>query len=189
MKLTKEKLLELVQEVLYPLEVDGGIMRGTHELYKDALEHVGERVWVHTERTQRNRKFNGMIGVYKAGNSNNRVGSPYFKTNAIALKDCVFQVSGGKAIDSIQTTGKRTLVAGAVGDIVNISEEQYNPALGIPKQPFIEISFNPMVGHFYALNDPEQKRLVECALLYFTASEDGKWTMSAMGLKYETNKK
>jgi hypothetical protein len=189
MQLTKEKLLELVQEVLYPLEREGGKMKGTHKDYKDALEHVGERVWVHTERTQRNRKFNGMIGVYRAGKSNNRVGSPWFKTNAIALKNCAFQVSGGKAIEKIQGGGDRTLVAGAVGDIANISEEYYNPALDVTKQPFIEITFNPKVGnYFYAVDEPD-KPLSGCALLYFTASEDGKWIMSAMGLKYATNEK
>ena len=175
MKLTKTILENLIQEVYYD-------SRKPHPLYADAQDHLGDRVWVHTERTQRNNNRNGMIGVYKAGNKNNRVGSPYFKTNAIALQNCVFQVSGGKSIEKIQTTGKRTLVAGGVGDVVQIKEEMYNPAVGVPKQPYTPISFNPMVGHFFVLNDPDQKALTGCKLLYFTASEDGQWVMTAMGL-------
>lgn len=175
MKLTKTILENLIQEVYYD-------SRKPHPLYKNVLDYVGERVWVHTERTQRNNGRNGMIGVYKAGNSNNRVGSPYFKTNAIALQNCVFQVSGGKAIEKIQQGGDRTLVAGVVGDVIAIKEEMYNPSLCAPRQPYIPISFNPKIGnYFYALNNPE-KPLVGCKLLYFTASEDGKWTMTAMGL-------
>ena len=78
-------------------------------------------------------------------------------------------------------------MAGAVGDIADISEEYYNPALGVPKQPFIEITFNPKVGnYFHAVGEPD-KPLSGCALLYFTASENGKWTMSAIGLKYATD--
>jgi len=179
MKLTKKILENLVYEVYYD-------SRKPHPLYADAQDHLGERVWVHTERTQRNNGYNGMIGVYKAGNSNNRVGSPYFKTNAIALQNCVFQVSGGKSIEKIQQTGKRTLVAGVVGDVAPIEEEMYNPAAGVAKQPYIPVSFNPMVGHFYALDDQEQKPLAGCALLYFTASENGQWTMTAMGIQYDT---
>ena len=179
MKLTKQKLEKLIQEVYYD-------SRKQHDLYADSQDHVGERVWVHTERTQRNNGYNGMIGVYKAGGSDNKVGTPYFKTNAIALQDCVFKVSGGNAIEKIQTTGKRTLVAGCTGTVVQIEEESYNPAVGVGKQPYEKITFSPKVGYFYALGDPDQRPLIGCTLLYFTASEDGQWTMTGIGLTYET---
>lgn len=158
----------------------------THELYDEANNHIGERVWVHTERTQMLHKKNGLIGVYKASETDQKTGNPYFKTNAITLEDCVFRASV-KGSERIVQTGKRTIVAGCVGTIVDLEEPLWNPHHENSKTdsiPAKKIDFNPDVGHFFVTSDPQKRKIVGANYVYFTCSPELRWTMAANGIRF-----
>jgi|TARA_R110001606_G_scaffold82826_2_gene189526 hypothetical protein len=156
-------------------------------LYDEANNHIGERVWVHTERTMRNRGQNGMIGVYKASNTGAKTGNPYFKTNAITLEDCIFK-SSEKSASKIVKTGHRTLVAGCSGTIIDLEETNWNPFdlnSSTDSVPAKEIAYSNTVGYFFDPTDKEKKKIISASYVYFTASEGGKWIMAANGIKFE----
>jgi hypothetical protein len=153
--------------------------------YIDADDLLGQRVWIHTNRSHRRQGRNGMIGIYNSNTTGRRVGSPLNYTNEISLSNVIFDVDY-KCVKRIQSntieTGKqkRTLCAGTSGTVI----ETNNNTSG-----FELITFDPFdVGHewFYRLNDNDKEKIVSADEVYFIATESGDYNMYAKGLGYES---
>jgi hypothetical protein len=144
--------------------------------YVDASEILGKRVWVHTNRTHRNQGYNGMIGIYGTNSKGKRIGSPLNYTNEIRLKNPIIFETSEAGSERITNTGKRTLVAGVSG--VVIETEGNNSG-------FSRIDYLPEVGHFFDFSDSERKRVIGADEVYFSSDEDGKYVMLAKNPKTE----
>jgi hypothetical protein len=146
--------------------------------YVDAEELLGERVWVHTNRTHRNNGWNGMIGIYYTNSKGKKTGSPIAYTNEIRLQGpIVFQTSESGA-ERIQKSGSRTLIAGVSGYVIDTEG-----SLG----GYEEITYNPFdKGHeyFVRVGDLEKKEIVSTGELYFISTEDGEYKIYAKDIEY-----
>ena len=147
-KITKKQLLNLIREAY----IDS-LGQPLNDPYVEGDELIGQRVWVHTNRSNRNLDRNGMIGIYSTNEKGNKTGSPIGYTNAIRLKNAEFFASD-RGTARISNTGKRTLVAGVSGDVVSTNEES------VPPSGFMEVSFNPFLGlsYFWLTRDDELLR-------------------------------
>jgi hypothetical protein len=144
--------------------------RGDVEGYVDADELIGERLWVHTNRTHRNQNKNGMIGMYGVNNKGHRTGSPLYYTNCIRLAPpIVFQVAGGKSVDTIKQTGKRTLVAGVSGVVTETREGDVGGGFEV-------VQFDPFGKGFFFTDSNPDIPLMTGDEVYFRADEEGQWT-------------
>ena len=185
MKLTKEIIKNLIREELAEVYYHS---RDKHELYDDASNHIGERVWVHTERTSRRRGKNGMIGVYRATDTGSKIGGPYFKTNAIALENCKFFGSRYGAKQFSQEK-KRYLVAGISGYVSewNNYEQDWNifSTQSFPEGE--EADYNLRLGYFHLVNDPDKREIETADAIFFIASEQGEWYLSVVNPKFDEN--
>ena len=162
MKITKARLKQIIKEEYYD-------SLGDVENYVDADELIGKRLWVHTNRTHRNQRKNGMIGIYGVNNKGNRTGSPLYYTNCIRLASpVVFQVAGGKSVSNIKQTGKRTLVAGVSGKVIETRE-------GDVSGDFEVVRFDPFGKGFFFTDSNPDAPLKTGDEVYFRASEDGQW--------------
>ena len=164
-KIIKEEIESVIDEVYYD-------SLGDVENYKDADELIGQRLWAHTNRTNRNQKKNGMIGLYGTNKRGNRAGSPLYYTNCIRLGAPIVFQSSEKQAKKIQQTGHRVLIAGVSGTVLKTREGEYSG--------FVEIIFNPFGEnkYFHPVDDPNQK-LTTAKEVYFEATEDGKWKLMA----------
>tara|TARA_R110002060_G_scaffold49061_2_gene60051 strand:- start:168 stop:716 length:549 start_codon:yes stop_codon:yes gene_type:complete len=170
MKVTKRQLRKVIQEALSLQEVYYD-SRKPVENYKDADELIGQRLWAHTNRTHRNQGRNGMVGLYGTTGKGTRTGSPLFYTNALRLSSpVVFQVSSGKSLADIEKTGKRTLVAGVSGTVIETNEDT-----GV--EGFQEVVFDPFAEekYFFVAESPDEP-IATADEVYFKASEEGEWT-------------
>lgn len=140
------------------------------ERYVDANDLIGKRLWVHTNRTNRNNMYNGMIGIYGVNSKGHRTGSPLNYTNEIRLKGpIVFEASESSA-ETIVKSGKRTLVAGTSG----IVQKTEGGTDGME-----EVNFQPEVKWFFRVSDPEKKKITTADEIYFSADENGKYIIFA----------
>jgi hypothetical protein len=137
--------------------------------YVDASELLGQTLFFHTNRSNRNAKRNGMIGTYGVTSTGKKSNSPeYLYTNEVKMVNAKFTASE-KATAATQETGKRTVHAGVTGTVVPLDEF----GSGIPAD------FNPFgekpVPWFFLKHDKEKKELVGASEVYFLATEDGQW--------------
>ena len=131
--------------------------------YFDADELLGTRVWVHTNRTNRKYKRNGMIGVYKPHNKT-RSDQRFGYTNVVRLSDCIFDANE-TCIEKIKETGKRTLCSGIQGTII----ETEGSTSG-----FQEFTFDPKdVPYYYLAGDKDKKKIFSASVVYLAATEAG----------------
>ena len=108
--------------------------------YFDADKLLGKRVWVHTNRANRNNGRNGMFGVYVPTIENGLEtcsDKRYGYTNEIRLSDIVFDVDEA-CTRGIEAKGKRTICAGIAGtiiktegDISGFEDFTYDPYSGV----------------------------------------------------------
>jgi hypothetical protein len=181
MKITKRQLRQIIREALegsddlrtIPVmslqEVYYDSLKPV-ENYRDADDLIGQRLWAHTNRTHRNQKKNGMVGLYGTTSRGTRTGSPLFYTNALRLgAPIVFQVSSGKSLSDIEKTGKRTLVAGVSGTVIETNEDR-------DLAGFQEVVFNPFAEekYFHTSENPDEP-IMTGDEVYFKATEDGEW--------------
>jgi hypothetical protein len=144
--------------------------------YIESEELIGKHLWVHTNRTYRNDGYNGMLGIYGVNSKGNRTGSPLNYTNDIKLKSpIVFQVPdpSSAGLKTYVETGKRTLLAGVSGIVTESNENTSG---------FEAIDYNPTLGYFLKLNDPDKKKIIGASEVYFHADEDGKYQTLAKGI-------
>lgn len=147
--------------------------------YIDADKLIGERVWVHTNRTHRNDGYNGMIGIYSTTEYGKKTGNAGRYTNEIRLKSpIVFQTSRSGA-KRIQQNDKRELIAGVSGVVIPTNRDVSG---------MHEITYNPRdVGYFHIINDPEKKEILTAEEIYFVASEIGEYKIFAKFKEPEDN--
>jgi len=146
--------------------------------YFDADQLLGKRVWVHTNRTNRDQGRNGMLGVYVPkgmGLDETYSDKRYGYTNEIRLKDIIFDVDE-PCLRGIKETGKRTLCAGIAGTI--IKTEGNNSG-------FEEFTLEPKSGIFgyFRKNDPNKEIIVSADEVYMNGTEDGRYITLARGIK------
>lgn len=137
--------------------------------YVDASELVGQELFFHTNRTNRNAKRNGMIGTYGVTSTGRKAGkAELLYTNEVKVVNAKFQASE-KATERTQATGDRTVHAGVTGRVVPLD----GMGSGIPADfnPFGE---NP-VPWFFLKDDKEKKEIVSADEVYFLATEGGDW--------------
>lgn len=148
--------------------------------YFDADKLLGERVWVHTNRTNRKEGRNGMYGVYipvmkdgKETYSDVRYGY----TNEIRLSNVFFDVDE-PCIKGIQNKNKRTLCAGIAGTITKTEGNLSG---------FEEFTFDPFSGiyGYYIKNDPEKKIITKANEVYMNSMEDGTYITMGKGILTE----
>jgi len=171
MNLSSRELISLIREELSnfldEMKYDS---RKDVEGYVDADELKGKRVWTHTNRTHRNQGKNGMIGIYGTTSSGARTGNPLYYTNCIRLGPPVVFQTSESGVERIQKTGKRTLVAGTSGKVLETNE-------GENLSGFLPFTFSPFGDKkFFHLESDPNKKLVSGDEVYFQASEDGKYT-------------
>ena len=141
----------------------------TEGKYVDASELVGQKLFFHTNRTNRNAKRNGMIGIYGVTSTGRKAGkAEKLYTNEVKLINVTFQASD-KATERTQETGDRTVHAGVNGTVVPLD----GMGAGIPADfnPFGE---NP-VPWFFLKGDAEKKEIISADEVYFLATEGGEW--------------
>jgi len=168
MRSKDQVLLENLYEKIYKEEYWDS--RKPVEGYVDSNELIGQRLWVHTNRTHRNQGYNGMIGIYRVNSKGHRTGSPLQYTNEIRLKGSIVFEASETSSETIVKSGKRTLVAGVSG-IVEKTEGDTN---GME-----EVNFQPEVKWFYRVSDPEKTKITTADEIYFSADESGKYIMFA----------
>ena len=168
MRSKDQVLLENLYEKIYKEEYWDS--RKPVEGYVDANELIGQRLWVHTNRTHRNQGYNGMIGIYRVNSKGHRIGSPLQYTNEIRLKGSIVFEASETSSETIIKSGKRTLVAGVSG-IVEKTEGDTN---GME-----EVNFQPEVKWFYRVSDPEKTKITTADEIYFSADESGKYIIFA----------
>jgi hypothetical protein len=137
--------------------------------YVDASELVGQELFFHTNRTNRNAKRNGMIGTYGVTRTGRKAGkAELLYTNEVKVVNAKFQASE-KATERTQATGDRTVHAGVTGTVVPLD----GMGSGIPADfnPFGE---NP-VPWFFLKGDAEKKEIISADEVYFLATEGGVW--------------
>jgi hypothetical protein len=150
--------------------------------YFDADKLLGKRVWVHTNRSNRNAGRNGMLGVYIPaikGNRETRSDQRYGYTNEIRLADIVFDVNIN-CLKNIKETEKRTLCAGIIGTVIKTDGNLSG---------FEEFTLDPFgeVTGYYRKNDSEKRMITGADEVYMNATEDGKYIVVARGIKTENN--
>tara|TARA_Y100000389_G_scaffold190835_1_gene216132 strand:+ start:120 stop:668 length:549 start_codon:yes stop_codon:yes gene_type:complete len=169
MKITKRQLRKIIRESIELQEVYYDSLKPV-ENYTDADDLIGRRLWAHTNRTHRNQGRNGMVGLYGTTSKGTRTGSPLFYTNALRLgSPVVFQVSAGKSLSDIEKTGKRTLVAGVSGTVIETNEDR-------DIESFQEVVFNPFTEekYFHVAGSPDEP-IATADEVYFKATEGGEW--------------
>ena len=177
MKISKSDLLQIIREAYYEsLKPPRVVPTAPEAAYVEGDELIGQRVWVHTNRTNRNEGRNGMVGIYKSSPRGTRVGSPIAYTNVIRLEPPIRFQSSETGAKQIVKTGKRTLVAGVSGVATNTNE--VDPAT---LSEFEEVSFHPAVGHFFRVTDSGQEEVLSGEEIYFHASEAGDWKLMVRG--------
>lgn len=141
--------------------------------YFDADKLIGKRVWVHTNRTNREEGINGMFGVYIPSNKT-RSNRRYGYTNEIRLNNVVFDVDIN-CIMNIGETQKRDLCAGILGDIIKTEGDLSG---------FEPFKLDPLnkIYHYFKVNDPERKKIIGADEVYMNATEDGKYIVVAKGI-------
>jgi hypothetical protein len=147
--------------------------------YVDASELLGQRLWVHTNRTHRNQGYNGMLGIYGINSKGHKVDPPLYYTNEIRLKNPIVFQASEEISKRIQETGKRTLAAGVSGVI---SETEGNLS------GFSKFDYLFEVGYFFDLSDPEKKKIIGADEVYFSSTEDGKYIKLVKNPKFENIK-
>ena len=169
MRISKRQLRKIIREAINLHEIYYDSLKPV-ENYRDADDLMVQRLWAHTNRTHRNQKRNGMVGLYGTTSKGTRTGSPLFYTNALRLGGpIVFQVSAGKSLSDIEKTGKRTLVAGVSGTVIETNEDR-----GLAG--FEEVVFNPFAEekYFHVAGKPDEP-IATGDEVYFKATEDGEW--------------
>jgi hypothetical protein len=151
--------------------------------YFDADQLLGKRVWVHTNRTNRDEKRNGMIGVYipaVKGGKETRSNQRYGYTNEVRLNDTVFDVNM-ICVKTIQDSEKRSLCAGIIGNIIRTEGSLSG---------FEEFTFNPFdkdANGYYRKSDPLKETIMSAEEVYINATEDGKYIVMGRGIKTQPN--
>lgn len=132
--------------------------------YFESDDHLGKRVWVHTNRANRNNNRNGMIGVY-VPSGNTKSGKRYGYTNEVRLSDVVFDVNK-PCIKKIKESGDRKLCAGIVGTIISTDGNDSG---------YVEFVFSPFddVDHNYLLGDKKKREIIGASEVHLLATEDG----------------
>ena len=138
--------------------------------YVESSELIGKRLWVHTNRTNRNNGYNGMVGIYVVNSKGYRTGSPLYYTNSIRLVSPIVFEASQTGAKRIATSGKRTLVAGVSGVVT----QEKGSTTG-----FKVIGYTPEIGHFYCQDDPERKAIISASEVVFFADEGGTYTIKA----------
>lgn len=144
--------------------------------YFDADDLLGKRVWVHTNRTNRNKGRNGMLGVYKP-KGNTRSESRYGYTNVIRLGDVIFDANEA-CIEKIKKTGKRTLCSGIQGTIIKTEGSTSG---------YEEFTFDPFelsVNHYFLISDPKKRKIISASRVYLAATENGDYIQMVKGAIY-----
>ena len=144
--------------------------------YVDAEDLLGQRLWFHTNRTHRNRGYNGMVGIYTTTRNGSRKDLTNQYTNEVRIKSPIFfqtSESGTKRIQKSREGGQdqRTLIAGVSGVVVPTSSGNVGG--------MIEVQFSPfdVVSWFYEIGDPLKKEVISASEVYFNATEDGSWNI------------
>lgn len=137
--------------------------------YVDTNELVGQRLFFHTNRSNRNAKRNGMIGIYGVKDTGKMGKREELYTNEVRLVAPILFQSSDSATASIAKTGHRTLNAGVTGVVASLE----GMGSGIPA------TYNPFdkdgASWFYLIDDKEKKELESAEEVYFLATEGGEW--------------
>jgi hypothetical protein len=144
--------------------------------YVDAEDLLGQRLWFHTNRTHRNRGYNGMVGIYTTTRSGSRKDLTNQYTNEVRIKSPIFfqtSESGAKRIQKSREVGRdqRTLIAGVSGVVVPTNSGNVGGMVEVQFSPFDNVSW------FYEIGDPHKKEVISASEVYFNATEDGNWNI------------
>lgn len=136
--------------------------------YFESDDYIGKRIWVHTNRTNRNNNRNGMIGVYypkESARVQKRTEKRYGYTNDVRLVDCVFDVNK-PCIKRIKETGDRKLCAGILGTVVSTEGGDGG---------YVPFVFNPMedVDYNYLAGDSSKREVIGAGEVHLYATESG----------------
>lgn len=179
----------LLNEIAYPLKSEGGIWNNTAEGYDDASNHIGERIWVHTNFTHRNNKHNGAVGVYSPNSKGFRQGSPQWYTNEVRLGGpLVFEQSESGA-KRIARTGQKALVAGVSGIVIpsgNLSSEGKGDTSGME---MVTYNAKEGLGYFHLVSDSAQppRKIISGSEVYIWCSEEAKYGFYVKNPIFENN--
>ena len=178
----------LLNEIPYPLKDEGGKWNKTAEGYSEASEHIGERVWVHTNFTHRNNKHNGAVGVYSPNSKGFRQGSPQWYTNEVRLQGPIVFEQSESGAKRIQKTGKKALVAGVSG-IVIPSGNLSNGKADTSGMELVTYNAKEGLGYFHLVNDSAQppRKIIGGSEVYIWCSEEGKFGFYVNGPIFEND--
>jgi len=178
----------LLNEIAYPLKDEGGSWNKTAEGYSESSEHIGERVWVHTNFTHRNNKHNGAVGVYSPNSKGFRQGSPQWYTNEVRLQGPIVFEQSESGAKRIQKTGKKALVAGVSG-IVIPSGNLSNGKADTSGMELVTYNAKEGLGYFHLVNDSAQppRKIIGGSEVYIWCSEEGKFGFYVKDPIFETN--
>jgi len=154
--------------------------------YVENEDMIGERIWVHTNRTHRANNYNGMVGIYNSSSRGRKTGKAGRYTNEVRLKSPIyFQTSelGAERIQKSSEGGltKRQLIAGVSGLVI--------PTTG-SLSGFDKINYNPFdkgYEYFQLVGDDEKREIISADEVYFKAAEDGEYFMFAKGIKFNSD--
>jgi hypothetical protein len=166
----------LINEISYPLKDDGGSWNRTAEGYSESSEHIGERIWVHTNFTHRNNKHNGAVGVYTPKSNGFKQGSPQWYTNEVRIQGPIVFEQSESGAKRIQKTGSKSLVAGVSGIVVP-SGKLSNGKGDTSGMEMVTYNAKEGLGYFHLVNDSVQppRKIIGGSEVYIWCSEEGKF--------------
>jgi len=178
----------LLNEIAYPLKDEGGSWNKTAEGYSESSEHIGERVWVHTNFTHRNNKHNGAVGVYSPNSKGFRQGSPQWYTNEVRLQGPIVFEQSESGAKRIARTGQKALVAGVSGVVIS-SGNLSNGKADTSGMELVTYNAKEGLGYFHLVNDSAQppRKIIGGSEGYIWCSEEGKFGFYVKDPIFETN--
>jgi len=179
----------LLSEIKYPLKSEGGVWNNTAEGYDDASNHIGERIWVHTNFTHRNNKHNGAVGVYTPKADGFKQGSPQWYTNEVRLNGPLVFEQPESGARRIKATGTKALVAGISGIVIpsgKLSSEGKGDTSGME---LVTYNAKEGLGYFHLVNDSEQppRKIIGGDEAYIWCSEEGRYGLYIKNPIFENN--
>jgi hypothetical protein len=167
----------LLNEIAYPLKDEGGMWNRTAEGYSEASEHIGERIWIHSNFANRNNKHNGAVGVYTPKSNGFKQGSPQWYTNEVRMQGPLVFEQPESGAKRIQKTGRKALVAGISGIVIpsgKLSSEGKGDTSGME---LVTYNAKEGLGYFHLVNDSAQppRKVIGGSEAYLWCSGEGRY--------------
>lgn len=158
-------------------EVEYASWNKTAEGYSDANSsgHTNERVWVHTNFTNKNNRHNGAIGVYTPNSEGFKSGKPQWYTNEIRINGPLVFEQPAKGAERIKKAQLKQLIAGVSGVLIPSGPLSSEGKGDTGDMKMVMYNAKEGLGYFHLVKDEVQppRKIVGGDEAYLWCSESG----------------